>query len=69
MSIFGEIKDPRRMFKGNYKHPLIDIVFLVISVVISGCNDWETIEVLVKVNLIGCANIIRTKMEYPPMIQ
>ena len=45
MSIFGEIKDPRRMFKGNYKHPLIDIVFLVISAVVSGCNDWETIEV------------------------
>ena len=45
MNIFGQIEDPRRTFKGNLKHQLIDIVFLVVSAVVSGCNDWESIEV------------------------
>src|SRR5690606_13939643 len=38
------MKDPRRTNKGNLKHPLEDILFLVIISVVSGCNDWETIE-------------------------
>ena len=45
MAIFGQMKDPRRTTKGNLKHQLVDIIFLVISAVVSGCNDWETIEV------------------------
>ena len=45
MTIFGQIDDPRRTCKGNLKHQLIDIIFLVVSAVVSGCNDWETIEV------------------------
>jgi len=45
MAIFGQMKDPRRITKGNFKHELIEIVFLVISAVVSGCNDWETIAV------------------------
>jgi predicted transposase YbfD/YdcC len=44
MSIFGQMKDPRRTTKGNLKHQFVDIVFLVISAVVSGCNDWESIE-------------------------
>ena len=48
MSIFGQMKDPRRVTKGNLKHPLIDIVFLVISAVVSGCNEWESIEMFGK---------------------
>jgi len=39
------MEDPRRTDKGNFKHQLIDIIFLVISATVSGCNDWETIEV------------------------
>lgn len=45
MAIFGQMKDPRRTTKGNFKHELIEIIFLVISAVVSGCNDWETIAV------------------------
>lgn len=45
MAIFGQMKDPRRITKGNFKHELIEIIFLVISAVVSGCNDWETIAV------------------------
>jgi predicted transposase YbfD/YdcC len=45
MAIFGQMKDPRRTRKGNFKHELIEIIFLVISAVVSGCNDWETIAV------------------------
>jgi predicted transposase YbfD/YdcC len=45
MAILGQMKDPRRTSKGNLKHQLVDILFLVVSAVVSGCNDWETIEV------------------------
>lgn len=39
---FSHIEDPRRTTKGNFLHPLSDILFLVISAVISGADDWET---------------------------
>ena len=45
MAILGQMKDPRRTSKGNLKHPLVDIMFLVVSAVVSGCNDWESIAV------------------------
>lgn len=44
MAIFGQIEDTRRRLKGN-KHELLDIIFLVVSATVSGCNDWESIEV------------------------
>jgi hypothetical protein len=28
---------------GNFLHPLSDILFLLISTVVSGADDWETI--------------------------
>lgn len=37
------MKDPRRTNKGNYKHPLTDILFLVISAVVSGADTWQSI--------------------------
>lgn len=39
------MEDPRRTSKGNLRHQLTDIIFLVISAVVSGCNDWDAIEV------------------------
>lgn len=45
ISTFGRMKDPRRISKGNLKHPLSEIIFLVISAVVSGANEWDTIEV------------------------
>lgn len=42
--IFSELKDPRRTNKGNHKHLLSDIIFLVISAVICGASDWDEIE-------------------------
>jgi len=39
------MKDKRRRSKGNFKHELLDIVFLVVSATVSGCNDYESIEV------------------------
>lgn len=45
MAIFGQMEDPRRTCKGNIKHELLDIVFLVVSATVSSCNDWESIEV------------------------
>lgn len=45
MAIFGQMEDPRRTSKGNLKHQLLDIIFLVVSATVSSCNDWESIEV------------------------
>lgn len=40
---FSTMEDPRRTTKGNFLHPLTDILFLVISAVVSGADDWETV--------------------------
>lgn len=45
MVIFSQMKDKRRTSKGNFKHELLDIIFLVVSATVSSCNDWESIEV------------------------
>ena len=45
---FNKLKDPRRISKGNLKHSLTDIVFLVTAAVVSGANDWQSIEVFGK---------------------
>jgi predicted transposase YbfD/YdcC len=39
------MKDPRRISKGNIKYSLNEIVFLVISAVVSGVNEWDSIEI------------------------
>ncbi len=38
-----ELKDPRRVTKGNFKYPLTEIFFLVVCAVISGTEDWQGI--------------------------
>jgi predicted transposase YbfD/YdcC len=40
---FSSMIDPRRTTKGNFQHSLTNILFLVISAVISGADDWETV--------------------------
>lgn len=45
MTIFGQMKDTRRRSSGNFKHELLDIIFLVVTATVSSCNDWESIEV------------------------
>ena len=40
---FSEMKDPRRTQKGNFTYPLDEILFLVISAVISGMENWIAI--------------------------
>ncbi len=42
------MQDPRRTTKGNFRHQLSDIIFLVISAVISGADDWENINLFGK---------------------
>ena len=44
MVIFSQMKEIRRTSKGNFKHELLDIIFLVVSATVSSCNDWESIE-------------------------
>ena len=41
---FENMKDPRRINKGNHIYPLNEILLLVISAVISGANGWTAIE-------------------------
>jgi predicted transposase YbfD/YdcC len=48
VEFFDPLKDPRRTNKGNHQHLLADMVFLVISAVISGAVDWTHIEVFGK---------------------
>jgi len=48
---FNKMSDPRRTNKGNYFHPLNEILFLVISAAISGADGWISIEVFGKAKL------------------
>ena len=41
---FSNMTEPRRTSKGNYGYPLNEIIFLVISAVISGADSWTSIE-------------------------
>ncbi|GHT65363.1 putative transposase YncI [Bacteroidia bacterium] len=41
--VFSQVNDPRRQSKGNYRHSLTDILLVVISGVLCGCNDWDSI--------------------------
>jgi DDE_Tnp_1-associated len=38
---FGEITDPRKDI--NVKHNLLEVIFLTITAVISGCEGWKDI--------------------------
>jgi predicted transposase YbfD/YdcC len=40
---FSGMKDPRRTGRGNHLYPLEEILFLCISAVLSGMNDWTSI--------------------------
>ena len=42
-TFFDILKDPRRTTKGNFYYPLNEILFLVISAVLSGADDWVSI--------------------------
>lgn len=42
---FDPLKDPRRKIKGNFKYPLDEILFLSISALISGFNQWQSIHI------------------------
>lgn len=42
-TIFSDLKDPRKP-SGNYTYPLTDLLFLVVSAVVSGIESWDEIE-------------------------
>ncbi len=48
---FDSMSDSRRTIKGNYYYPLNEILFLVISAVISGSDGWTSIELFGKTKL------------------
>ena len=41
---FSNLTDPRTTYRGNLRHSLTDIIFLVISAVVSGADSWQSIE-------------------------
>jgi hypothetical protein len=42
---FSTLEDPRRTDLGNFTHLLSDILLLVITGVLCGCDKWETIHI------------------------
>lgn len=42
---FSTLEDPRRTNKGHFYYPLDEILFLVISAVVSGYQDWTSIQI------------------------
>jgi predicted transposase YbfD/YdcC len=43
--LFSGLQDPRRTNKGHFYYPLNEILFLVISAVISGAEEWTSIQI------------------------
>lgn len=48
---FSQLSDPRRTTKGNFYYPLNEILFLTISAVISGMDNWTSISNFGKIKL------------------
>ena len=48
ISSFSKLQDPRTTYRGNLQHSLTDIIFLVISAVVSGADGWKAIELFGK---------------------
>lgn len=42
---FSTLEDPRRTNKGHFYYPLNEILFLVLSAVVSGFTDWTSIQI------------------------
>lgn len=42
------MQDPRRTHKGNFRHPLCDILFLMVSAVIGGMDTWPAVVIFGK---------------------
>ncbi len=48
---FSSLPDPRRTIKGHFQYPLDEILFLVISAVLSGAKGWVSINTFGKFKL------------------
>lgn len=56
---FSKMKDPRRTNKGHHLYPLEEILFLCISAVVSGMDDWTSI------NLFGRSKLTWLRQYFP----
>jgi predicted transposase YbfD/YdcC len=56
---FSGMKDPRRTNKGHHLYPLEEILFLCISAVISGMDDWTSI------SLFGRSKLVWLRQYFP----
>lgn len=50
-SFFSELKDPRRISKGNHLYSLEEILFLTIAAVVSGADTWTSISLFGRAKL------------------
>lgn len=48
---FNPLQDPRRTGKGNFSYPLVEILFLTISSIICGWNEWKEVVYFSKQNI------------------
>ncbi len=51
VELTAQLKDHRRINKGNIRYSLQEILFLTLSGVVSGCNTWESIAEFGKLKL------------------
>lgn len=55
---FSSLPDPRRTNKGHLLYPFEEILFLTISAVLSGCNDWTSITLFGRTKLDWLRNFL-----------
>ena len=64
---FGVLDDNRQ--EGKVRHKLIDIIFIVVSAVISGCNEWKEIHMWAsaEANIVWLKNYIELSNGIPSL--
>jgi DDE_Tnp_1-associated len=64
-NIFSELQDPRRQAKGNFSYSLNEILFLTISAVVSGMDNWISISNFGKIKQDWLRNFLPYKAGIP----
>ncbi len=59
------MQDPRTTYRGNLHHMLTDMIFLVISAVVSGANSWVDIEIFGKSQISWLKKFVPLKSGIP----
>lgn len=66
---FSTLKEPKRTTKGNFKYPLDEILFLTISAIIGGFDDWDDIVYYSKLKIDWLRHLVAELFELEELLK